>query len=1755
MNNLTQRCITNWFGPRLPESRGGRVSSIGSTSDDALRDHGNGHPRSRLPSGDYPNARIRARRSQAPDSIPRPTPGENNERPTPDTENTNDNTTMIDIENEPITYCNDAGHQRTIIDYFNPTDLPTGKKNLRANIGIGTLNIRGGGSTATDGKWGHMNQMMKDHKLGILAVQETHLTTRTVKALNEKHKRLHIINSALGQRANAAGIAIVLNKDYTAWREEEHWVLIPGRAILVRIPWKNSGGNKRTFLAIYAPNRAKENKEMWQRLEHKFRNSNLPRPDFMLGDFNMVEEALDRLPARTDQATVVESLRDLKSYLKLVDGWRKENGEGKAYSYLQANSSVQSRIDRIYTREELYINTCDWEIHAGQGIVSDHDLVTVKYFDPGIPQIGKGRWALPVWLTDDADFITVWMKDTMNETLDKITAHTEERRTKDRNPQKVLYDFKKEAASNGENFMLRKTPQFKAKVYKRENDLRALLNRVDINEEDKMESAAYIEEELRQMQAQHHLSTRERIHLKYSLEGEIIGKTWINANKDRRPRDLITALKKLRPDGRGDLEYDSRKISKIARDYHNDLQQKGRCHEVPTEERKAAFDKAIDSLDQKLSERDNQSLTLKITAKEIREAIFDGQNDKAPGLDGLPIELWKALTKRPSEISEDEDEETVRDAALLLKVAFNDIIEYGVEEGTEFNAGWMSPIHKKKNKADIANYRPITILNTDYKTLTKVLTKRITGPATTLIHEDQAGFMKGRRIENQTDLIKTMIDYGESEDVRGMLVFLDQEKAYDKIMHDFLYATLEKMNFPPNFIRAVKALYGNARTCVIINGMISDPFDIIRGVRQGDPLSCLLFNFAIESLACMIRKSNLKGFTTPRMKERLILSMFADDTTVFLSEEDDFHCLQEILDTWCLASGAKFNVDKTEIVPIGKKPYRDELRRTRGETPERRPIPASINIAREKEPVRALGAFVGNNIVDISVWTPTLEDIDAALTRWARSSPTMEGRRLIVNMEVGGRTQYRTMVQGMPPEILKRLKKTIRDFIWDDKASYVNIDTMHLPFEMGGMKILDLEARNEAIRLMRLKRYLDFERRPRWALIADYLLSRNVPKMYGDINPDDLVNMFTQTWKAAKQTNRSVAPQPIREMIKTASKYGARLWTNHPSESLKRAMPIWFHVASKRSQAASNASNHWTRCQRDVHKIETMGQMFDYSNEEETHTLTTDENDPEYPDDCICERCNADRAKGCLHPSKCREKASEFLRTINKTWIPTPERDENDEESREASGKFVPYNRAKNFTEAIRIFTSGDAPSTAIDIDLNTLFGVDSDLTQVEEEIYTDGSCKKGDDNKMKAGSGIWFGDNDDRNIALRIPDTLSQTNNVAEASAILVALQETEDHIPIKICTDSQVTLTMIGKSLLQAEDTAWMNTKNREILEPLVATLRRRKAATVLEKVRAHVGIHGNEEADRLTNEGADKETAERDIDTRVPGNQRVEGIRLEGATQSLIYKSIRAIKSKSVKERRATTMHLDLVRHEIEERTGRILTDEEIWMSYRGKAIRNKRTRQLLWKLTHQGLPIGTYWDKITNFETRGRCTGCDTIESAEHIFTECRYTGQDAVWNIVRRILEKKGIEWRRPTLGTVLGCGVSNIKNERTGGPRPEADRLYTTLITEATQFIWRKRCSWKIDKDGDPERAPTKKEIHNQFVSTINKVIRFDILTTSYVPKKNKNRKRLNIPTEELVINTWWDIVDSNDELEWETLRKRRRRKTGVLVGIAMMRD
>ena len=208
----------------------------------------------------------------------------------------------------------------------------------------------------------------------------------------------------------------------------------------------------------------------------------------------------------------------------------------------------------------------------------------------------------------------------------------------------------------------------------------------------------------------------------------------------------------------------------------------------------------------------------------------------------------------------------------------------------------------------------------------------------------------------------------------------------------------------------------------------------MRGVQQGDPLSCLLFNLAIEPLACLLRASpTLCGITIPGVPQKTIVNMYADDTTIYLSADDHYTDLETILLSWCIMSGTKFNLEKTEMLPIGTQDHRDRISATCQIHPTNPPLHEGICIAHDGQVIRCLGSWIGNGFDGATPWETILNKIKSKLAIWSSTHPTLDAKALIIQLTIGGMTQFLAKAQGMPKPITTALTKLTRDFIWDSR--------------------------------------------------------------------------------------------------------------------------------------------------------------------------------------------------------------------------------------------------------------------------------------------------------------------------------------------------------------------------------------------------------------------------------------------------------------------------------------------------------------------------------------------------------------------------------------------------------------------------------------------------------------------------------------------------------------------------------------------------
>jgi hypothetical protein len=275
------------------------------------------------------------------------------------------------------------------------------------------------------------------------------------------------------------------------------------------------------------------------------------------------------------------------------------------------------------------------------------------------------------------------------------------------------------------------------------------------------------------------------------------------------------------------------------------------------------------------------------------------------------------------------------------------------------------------------------------------------------------------------------------------------------------------------------------------------------------------------------------------------------------------------------------------------------------------------------------------------VWTPVLKKIDSDYERWANLNPTLNMRKNIDQIVAGSRSQYLAQVNGMPAAVTKHILKAQKEFINDSKSSMISRDTLLAPRELGGIGMLDLEARNEALLMLKAASLAEDnpQKRAHWASLALHGLSQHTVKATS-VAEEAKTNLMVQTIKV----NQRDPPALHKTLVKCVYKYGVNFATIHPSKEVQKEMPLWHHPGEDPQKRQDNNGKK-AKCLRGKHAAITIGDGLE---------IAQRLNDPLHNPRalCACDRCDDDRMKGCLNPHTCATAAASCLRQILPQWVP-----------------------------------------------------------------------------------------------------------------------------------------------------------------------------------------------------------------------------------------------------------------------------------------------------------------------------------------------------------------------------------------------------------------------------------------------------------------------------------------------------------------------
>ena len=1547
----------------------------------------------------------------------------------------------IDRQETPITHeqlgTPGAAHESN--DQDNPRHR---NKQINKNkVTIASLNIRGRRIREGYNKYRTVTRWMRMNRIAVLAIQETKLDELDVAIILKENPSFSLLQNNLDTRS--AGVGFLINKELTKRWKLNTETLIQGRALKLTI--KSEKCNI-SLINVYSPNTEIEKIDFFDKL-HDLIDPTQNLPLILLGDFNFVEDSIDRIPMHNDDQKITESFDKLKNKLNLIDAWRSQNELLKMFTYTHSSYGSMARIDRVYTNRNVSKKLSNWSSDP-LGDLSDHSVIKCDLEIKTEVYQGRGLWRLPMEVLDEPQFAKKAAK-ILKDVEMKMKANRNAPRQPMWNKTKGL--IKKLATLTQKNIRKEKKERMKtlnkqlvnlSNLIDENNDRQILPELKEIDQKRRKANAKRIEN--------HYIKSKAR-HMK---ESERSSHYWYKLGKQNNEPTTIHALY----DPQGALKTKTKDIANIAKTFYQNLLDAPKRDNDFNEK----TDEFLSAVGTSLSPSQQNDVSKIFDETEVCQAIRQSDNGKSPGVDGITFEFYKLWLNLKNKDKPD--------ICYILSEIYNEIEEYGTVKDSNFNKGAMSILYKKGERERIENYRPLTLSNTDYKIMTKIIATRLGKIADSIIHPNQTGFIPKRGLFDNTRLSQSVITYTDIKKENGCILALDQEKAYDRIAHDYLWKVLKKFKFPEKFIRLIKILYKDATTCVLINGVIAGTIKLRKGVKQGCPMSCLLYDIGIEPLGCAIRMSQLTGIRIKEIPDKILVSMFADDTLIYLTINDDICILFLILDKFCYVSNAKFNEKKYEALPLGDPEFRKKLTETR----KLNDLPGNvlrneIRIIKEGEPMRTLGAWIGHNI-DISPnWNNIVEKQKEIMNKWSTMNISLKGKELILKSLIASRAFFLATVNGIPNHIIDQIHKNMRHFVWDGKKGSLNWKEAVMPREKGGLALPDLYVHKDCITISWIKRWLTkHKNRPTWAYIVDEIIFENVAK---DPHIDDLskISWILQSWHEKTLANSTI-PTFIKEMLSTARKYNIGIDAPKLSLGTKKALPIWSHIGAKNKYKENKKS---AKCLRNNHGLKTVEDVNDFIR---------------YPTN----------PPTCTNPQYCQKMAAGLLDSLLpkfNTSNMTPHQDNLDH-----SPQRKKQYRSLNFAETPVMFnpdvTARGDPLKHIRILGNTIRykkrqSKDSKLKtnpayRLPEipptdpvTIYTKGMTTTNNNGDTMSVIGLW---SESEQFA---PQYIRLTDKTDGYRAELIAIMKaTQAPFELIIKSESKRAVETILRKTEENEDNDWLNTPNSDVLKEIVNYLRSKAAKSSFQWTKMEE--NGNKEA-RLLAEKATllNESSEINISQDHPFN--VEGARLSKLTQRITYdlimrKRLQALGKIETVGTNPTKINLNKIQEAYYTTCKVRLSHEKIWLDI--PKIYPKRLQDFIWKSIHGRLKCGKYFLNIPTLSHRAYCE-CGAIESDEHIMIECQRNNSPQVWQKIKQLWEKiVGTPWPGNTIHLIRGIASAKLKG--TNETHSKAlSHLYKTLITQTTWTIWKSR-NLRIFQDQtrslDSIKTILEKEINELFI-------------------------------------------------------------------------
>lgn len=453
----------------------------------------------------------------------------------------------------------------------------------------------------------------------------------------------------------------------------------------------------------------------------------------------------------------------------------------------------------------------------------------------------------------------------------------------------------------------------------------------------------------------------------------------------------------------------------------------------------SSSDLILDILSDKLSPEEKAALNAPISIEELGLAARGMKKGKCPGPDGIPVEFFQQMWQ-------------LAGPPLLL------VINRGMERETfpkDLTLGHIVLLPKKRDQRFLVNKRPITLLNVAYKIGAKAFQNRLTPLLQRLISPQQFAFLPGRNIHHSLLLLGEMLQQAASSGEEHVLLKLDVIKAFDSLEWPFLLAVVERMGMSGLLTKFLKAGFATASSSVVLNGIPTESFSLTRLVRQGCPLSPLLFILAFDLLSLLLTRAvdrgEIVGVNFPNVGIKSLQNLYADDIYAVIRAMLRYVvAFKIILTQFGNASGLHFAWEETvaSSIPVGPPPR------------ELGHLPWNWEDNTNASPL--LGAPVAQTIAQEILETSLLTKVEGKITKFKARGLTLASRLIVANSLILGCIWYLLILWAGADSFLKKLQRLVDHFLWDGRNRVAGAFTS-LSKQEGGLGLINITAQYRAL--------------------------------------------------------------------------------------------------------------------------------------------------------------------------------------------------------------------------------------------------------------------------------------------------------------------------------------------------------------------------------------------------------------------------------------------------------------------------------------------------------------------------------------------------------------------------------------------------------------------------------------------------------------------------------------------------------------------